>query len=109
MISRKVLGVVLTLSIAPIALPALAAKGFSYSFAEAGYQYTSGDPENFQHLIEHFTMLSGHTDLGFDRWPAFQLLDDRRHFYGLWTGAEDCEYFECVHVRPLKTVYFSCC
>jgi hypothetical protein len=48
MISRKVLGVVLILSIAPIALPAMAAKGFSYSFVDAGYQYTSGDPENFQ-------------------------------------------------------------
>jgi hypothetical protein len=48
MISRKALGVVLVISIAPIASPAMAAKGFSYSFVDAGYQYTSGDPENFK-------------------------------------------------------------
>lgn len=48
MISRKALGVVLTISLAPIASPVMAAKGFSYSFVDAGYQYTSGDPENFK-------------------------------------------------------------
>ena len=48
MISRKALGVLLIISIAPIASPAMAAKGFSYSFVDAGYQYTSGDPENFK-------------------------------------------------------------
>jgi hypothetical protein len=48
MISRKALGVVLVMSVAPIAFPAMAAKGFSYSFVDAGYQYTSGDPENFK-------------------------------------------------------------
>ena len=46
--SRKALAVVLIISIAPVASPAMAAKGFSYSFVDAGYQYTSGDPENFK-------------------------------------------------------------
>jgi len=48
MISRKALAVVLIIFIAPIASPGMAAKGFSYSFVDAGYQYTSGDPENFK-------------------------------------------------------------
>ena len=48
MISRKALGVVLIISSAPIASPLMAAKGFNYSFVDAGYQYTSGDPENFK-------------------------------------------------------------
>jgi len=48
MISRKALGVVLIISMAPIASPLMAAKGFSYSFVDAGYQYSSGDPENFK-------------------------------------------------------------
>jgi hypothetical protein len=48
MISKKALGVVLIISSAAIASPAMAAKGFSYSFVDAGYQYTSGDPENFK-------------------------------------------------------------
>jgi hypothetical protein len=48
MISRKALGVLLIISIAPIASPLMAAKGFSYSFVDAGYQYTSGDPEDFK-------------------------------------------------------------
>ena len=48
MISRKALGAVLIISIAPMASPVMAAKGFSYSFVDAGYQYTSGDPENFK-------------------------------------------------------------
>ena len=48
MISRKALGVVLIVSMAPMVSPLMAAKGFSYSFVDAGYQYTSGDPENFK-------------------------------------------------------------
>jgi len=48
MISRKAFAVVLVISIASIASPVMAAKGFSYSFVDAGYQYTSGDPENFK-------------------------------------------------------------
>jgi len=48
MISKKALGVVLIISSAPIASPVMAAKGFSYSFVDAGYQYSSGDPENFK-------------------------------------------------------------
>ena len=48
MISTKALGVVLIVSMAPMVSPLMAAKGFSYSFVDAGYQYTSGDPENFK-------------------------------------------------------------
>jgi len=48
MISRKALGVLLIILITPMASPAMAAKGFNYSFVDAGYQYTSGDPENFK-------------------------------------------------------------
>jgi hypothetical protein len=48
MISRKALAVLLIISIAPIASPVMAAKGFDYSFVDVGYQYTSGDPENFK-------------------------------------------------------------
>jgi hypothetical protein len=48
MIPKKTLAVVLIMSIAPIASPVMAAKGFSYSFVDAGYQYTSGDPEDFK-------------------------------------------------------------
>jgi hypothetical protein len=48
MISRKALAVLLIISIAPIASPVMAAKGFNYSFVDVGYQYTSGDPENFK-------------------------------------------------------------
>jgi hypothetical protein len=48
MISRKALGVVLIVSMAPMVSPVMAAKGFSYSFVDAGYQYTSGDPENLK-------------------------------------------------------------
>lgn len=47
MISRKILGVLLIVSSAPITSPVMAASGFSYSFVEGGYQYTSGDPEDF--------------------------------------------------------------
>lgn len=48
MISRKALGVLMIISSAPIASPVMAAKGFNYSFVDAGYQYTSGNPENFK-------------------------------------------------------------
>ena len=48
MISRKALGVVLIVSMAPMVSSVMAAKGFSYSFVDAGYQYTSGDPENLK-------------------------------------------------------------
>jgi len=48
MISKKAIGLVLIISSAPIASPLMAAKGFSYSFVDAGYQYTTGDPENFK-------------------------------------------------------------
>ena len=47
MIPTKALGVVLLVAVATIASPVMAAKGFSYSFVDAGYQYTSGDPEDF--------------------------------------------------------------
>jgi len=48
MISRKALAVLLIISSASIAFPVMAAKGFNYSFVDVGYQYTSGDPENFK-------------------------------------------------------------
>ena len=48
MISRKALAVVLMGAMAPMASPVMAAKGFSYSFVDVGYQYTSGDPEDFK-------------------------------------------------------------
>ncbi|HFD79063.1 MAG TPA: hypothetical protein ENK05_01560 [Gammaproteobacteria bacterium] len=36
------------IAVAPLVSPLVAARGFSYSFVDAGYQYTSGDPENFK-------------------------------------------------------------
>src|SRR6185369_9493565 len=47
------------------------------------------DVEDVQHLIEHLTMLGSDTNLDFEPVRVFlQLPDQRRHFYGLGSGAE---------------------
>lgn len=48
MIPKNAFRAVLVITILSLASPAMAAKGFDYTFVDIGYQYTSGDPENLK-------------------------------------------------------------
>ena len=48
------------------------------------------DIEDFQHLVEHFTMLTCYAYDGFKLFCVFlELLHQRAHLDGFWTSAED--------------------
>ena len=46
--------------------------------------------EDLQDLVEHLTMLPGHADDGLEVLGVLlELLDQRAHLDGFWTGSED--------------------
>ena len=48
------------------------------------------DIKDVEHLVEHFTVLTGDTDKGLERIGMFlELLDKRRHLDGLRPGSEN--------------------
>ena len=53
--------------------------------------------KDLKNLLQHFTMLSADTDHRTNRTAFSELIDDRAHLDGLWSGSEYQK--DCLHFR----------